>query len=109
MLKKFERLSRTDFELYFKQGKRVHSENITIITAPHQRFHASVVVGKKVSKKAVVRNTLRRRIYSSLYNKKKAGVKGIFIVITKPKFGLLTKQEAKTETEKLIERVTKTA
>lgn len=109
MLKKHERLSRTEFETYFKQGKRFHSEYLTVIYLPYPTFHAAVVVSKKVSKKAVVRNTLRRRVYAVLYGKKQKGVTGVWIALIKPSLSLLTKQQAKTQTENLIERVVKTA
>jgi ribonuclease P protein component len=109
MLKKYERLSRTEFEIYFKKGKRFHSEQLTVVFVPHTSFHASVVVGKKVSKKAVIRNTLRRRVYGILYTKKQRNIRGIWIVVLKPSMLLLTKQQAKTQVENLIERVVKTA
>jgi ribonuclease P protein component len=109
MLKKHERLTRTEFETYFKQGKRFHGDHITMIYLPYPTFHAAVVVSKKVSKKAVVRNTLRRRVYAMLYIKKQKGVTGIWIALIKPGLLSLTKQQAKTQTENLVERVVKTA
>jgi ribonuclease P protein component len=109
MLKKHQRLTRSEFETYFKQGKRFHSEHLTLIYLPHSSFHAAVVVGKKVSKKAVERNHIRRRVYALLYTKKQAHATGIIIALIKPSFTSLTKQQAKTQTENLIGRVLKTA
>lgn len=84
MLKKQERLTRTDFDRFFASGKRLHTPFFTVVYAPHPSLHASVVVGKKVAAKAVTRNQLRRRIYhivrDAAYGRAKEGV---FIVLTK--------------------------
>lgn len=92
MFKKAERLTKTEFDNFFKIGKRFHSPHLTIVYAQHPSLHASVVVGKKVSKQAVRRNTLRRRIYASLRSVLKANDKqGVFIVIVKPTYNSLTR------------------
>lgn len=85
MLAKTERLSRTHFATVFRSGKRHHSDTATIITAPHEQFHGSVVVSKKVSKKAVTRNKLRRQVYGLLTTHlKQRGWRGVIIVVIKP-------------------------
>jgi ribonuclease P protein component len=68
MLKKRERLTRAQFDQSFALGKRLHSPVVQIIYHPSDTFHGSAVVGKKVAKKAVDRNTLRRRLYGLLYS-----------------------------------------
>jgi len=60
MLKKTERLNRAAFSTYFASGKRTHGTYLTIITAPAETLLSSVVVGKKVSKKAPTRNSIKR-------------------------------------------------
>ena len=109
MLKKGERLSRKDFATYFKGGKRLHADCATLIFHPHPTFHGSVVVSKKVSKQAVTRNTVRRRVYAQLYGLKTEHKKGVWIVLIKPPYTLLTKQSARTQIQLLIERAAKTA
>lgn len=86
MLKKRERLTRAAFSRSFAIGKRYHSPSVQLIVAPGDSFHGSVVVGKKVYKKAVDRNRLRRRLYGVLYqwSKKPSLPKATYIVITKP-------------------------
>ncbi len=69
MLAKKHRLTRAEFSKYFKTGKRTNSPIGTLIVSPNKSFHGAVVVGKKVSKKAVGRNVLRRRAYAQLYSK----------------------------------------
>ena len=109
MLKKAQRLSRTDFATYFKGGKRLHTDCATLIFHPHPTFHWSVVVSKKVSKLAVTRNTIRRRVYAQLYKLKTEHKTGVWIVLIKPTYCQLTKQSARTQIQLLIERAAKPA
>lgn len=107
MIAKSQRLNRVDFSNYFKTGKRFHSPTITIVYTPHNTFHASVVVGKKVATAAVRRNKIRRRIYELLRQQHTAGVIGIFIVIVKPPFNTLTKQQAHQAILELVAKLPK--
>lgn len=106
MLAKKNRLSREEFNTYFKKGKRHHSPIATLVVSPHTEFHGSVVVSKKVSKKAPVRNTLRRRSYASLYTQlKQKNVTGVYILILKPQFNTLSRKLQHAELQKFIEQV----
>lgn len=108
MFKKTERLTRSQFDNYFKIGKRSHFKNLSIIYYPLPSLHVSVVVGKKVSKQAVRRNTLRRRIYARLRSELKSKNKtGVFIVITKPTFNSLTRSAADEFVKESIAEVIK--
>ena len=109
MLKKTNRLPRADFAPYLKGGKRHHSDCATLIWQPHTTFHGSVVVSKKVSKLAVTRNTIRRRVYAQLYGLRAEHKTGVWIVLIKPPYALLTKQSARTQMQLLIERARKPA
>ncbi len=85
MLKKKERLTTTEFNKVFATGQRRHSVLLQLIYAKGEVFHGAAVVGKKVFKKAVDRNRLRRRIYNILYRLSKDGeLQGTFILIAKP-------------------------
>ena len=56
----------------------------------------SVVVGKKVAKKAHDRNKIKRRIYEIVRGLKTQGeVKGVYIIIAKPIIKDLSKSEFK--------------
>lgn len=109
MLKRSERLGRSQFASYAKGGRRFHSENMTVVYHPSLDFHGAVVVGKKVSKLAVTRNTIRRRVYAVLYGLKARQKSGVYIVMIKPSYKNLTKQAARSEVEALIGRIHKTA
>lgn len=106
MLKKTERLSKKEFDQYFKTGRRFHSPLLTLIYHPNNRFHGATVVGKKVFKLAVSRNKLRRRLYNLLYQRKQAdGLTGVFIVIANPTAKSATFTELKDATAKLLNQV----
>jgi ribonuclease P protein component len=91
MLAKQQRLSRPQFNHHFKIGTRFHSPTSTLIVSPHPTFHGAVVVSKKVSKKAVERNTLRRRAYAQLYQAALHKNGGVYILILKPSIRVLSR------------------
>jgi len=95
MLKKTDRITRTEFAAYFKTGKRHHFPHLTIIHQSAEQFFGSVVVSKKVAKKAVKRNVLRRRIYEMLRTGCiDQGVTGVWIILLKPDFTSLSRKDA---------------
>ncbi len=63
MFKKKQRFNRKDFKKVFKEGKRINNKNISISYIYNDKTKTSVVVGKKIAKKATERNLLRRRVY----------------------------------------------
>ncbi len=108
MLKKTERLDRPTFSKVFSKGKRTHSPYITAVYHLSDVFLCSVVVSKKVSKKAPVRNTIRRRMYSIIENQKIA-IKsvGSYIFIVKPEVSKLTKRDFSIIIKEEVGRVLK--
>lgn len=92
MLKKKERLTRKQFDKVFSVGKRIHTPYIQIIIAESDSFHGAVVVPKKVYKKAVDRNALRRKLYAALYEAyKKNNIQKTLILIVKPTITTVSK------------------
>jgi len=66
MISKIHRFTTALFDRVFRKSKRVYVDGYVFSVSPvwkgrNPRF--AVVVGKKISKKAVVRNRLRRQIY----------------------------------------------
>lgn len=85
MLPKRQRLTKQAFDAAFKAGKRYHTPLLQLIVVPGETFHGAAVVGKRVYKKAVDRNRLRRQLYGVLYRYQQThGMKGTYIVIAKP-------------------------
>lgn len=74
MLSKKERLSRDAFNRFFSSGKRLRSESFDLIYTPNTVFHGAVVISKKVASRAVLRNKIRRRVYSLLQELESGGV-----------------------------------
>lgn len=94
MLNKAERLNHSLFSKYYQEGKRIHNKYTTIIVSPYHKFMGSVVVGKKVAKKAHDRNKIKRRVYEIVrYLKTKGEVNGVYIIIAKPIIKDLNKKE----------------
>ena len=81
-----ERLSRTAFTEYFKVGRRFQTPLLTLVYSPAPTLKVSTVVGKKVSKLAVGRNRIRRRLYAGMRRSfTETGItSGSYIVIAKP-------------------------
>ena len=91
MFKKSERPNRTAFTKYFNLGKRFHTDYFTLIYSPAPLRAVAVVVGKKVYKGAVERNTLRRRVYAAA--RVAVGSTGVYVIISKPPAKNLTQAE----------------
>lgn len=103
MLKKKERLTKKEFDRFFASGARKHSTLLTAVISSHTEFHGAVVVGKKVYRKAVDRNRLRRRLYSVLYRlSRDQGLKGVYIILTKPPAATASFTELKDALASLI-------
>lgn len=110
MLPKTARLSRTSFTAAFAAGRRFHSPIGTAIFVPGPTFHGAVVVSKKVSKKAVTRNRLRRQVYGQLSTElKQKDVVGTVIVLLKPAAAQETDRARIVAIKQLIEQVRKPA
>lgn len=106
MLSKKQRLTKKAFDHVFKNGTRVHSPALQLLYMPDGTFHGAAVVGKKVYKKAVDRNRLRRRMYGVLYrHQKNAGSTGTYILIAKPGMKTVAKNEFSNEIMTLLEKM----
>lgn len=106
MLTKKQRLTKKEFDHVFKNGKRLHSPVLQLIYQPGEQFRGAAVVGKKVYKKAVDRNRVRRRLYNVLYRYQKTqGCTGTFVLIAKP---LVTELSAKACTRATLEVLAQT-
>ena len=49
-----------------KKGRKVHTAPYSLYYMPAPTFRAAVVVSKKIARRAVVRNHIRRRTYTAL-------------------------------------------
>lgn len=96
-----------DISRVFKRGQWGSSKEISVKTASNGMLNsrAVVVVSKKISKKAVVRNTLRRRISGILEAEWKTVTPGYDIVVTvREDVSHLTSAQLKSSVLMAIER-----
>ena len=106
MLKKKERLTKKEFDRFFSSGARKHGQLFTLIFSADANFHGAVVVGKKVHKRAVDRNRLRRRLYNVLYPlSRDQGLRGVYIILTKPLAAGADFAELKSNVETIISKL----
>jgi ribonuclease P protein component len=108
MLRKRERLSRDAFNRFFSAGKRYHTTLFQCMYSPHNTFHASVVVSKKVLRHAVDRNKLKRRTYDILRRRARAqDLSGVYICITKKPASQASYRDICASIDDLITQTTK--
>lgn len=108
MLQKRERLTKKKFDEAFLKGKRVHSPHLQLIFVPSSSFHGAAVVGKKVYKKAVARNKLRRQLYGALYRYHKTHkLMGTYILIAKPALCACSAKEISASVTDVLTRASK--
>lgn len=85
MVAKTQRLGRPAFDSLFKTGRRLHTPHVSFIFRLGGSFRCSVVVSKKVAKKAHDRNRIRRRLYDLLRTTQQTTAwQGQCIVVVKP-------------------------
>jgi len=106
MLPKKKRLTKAQFDRFFSCGRRYHSPSIQLIHAKDPHFHGAAVVGKKVYKRAVDRNRLRRQLYDILYREHSTNLtKGVFIAIAKPPAKNADYSALKEELKQLLSKI----
>ncbi|MFH1472852.1 MAG: ribonuclease P protein component [bacterium] len=85
MLPKSKRIPRKLFKQILKNKRHFNSNHFSLVIFPNSstaRFGVSVA--KKVSKKAVTRNKIRRRVYSAIRNFITEIKPGLYLVVVKP-------------------------
>lgn len=102
MLSKQNRIPRKDFKYLLEQKRYFNSPNFTLRFAKRENKSPqfSVSVSKKVSKKAVDRNRVRRRVYSVLRSVQ--APEGMYFFIAKPSSINLKGEKLRMEIVKLI-------
>lgn len=86
MLKKEFRLSRKEFGVAFRRGRYFSFENFTVTYYKTVRAYArfGVSCGLKISKKAVVRNRIRRQMYEIIRLHYNTIPQGDYLILVKP-------------------------
>ncbi|MBI3273529.1 MAG: ribonuclease P protein component [Candidatus Colwellbacteria bacterium] len=86
MLRKYHRLSKKEFSRVFKKGVSFSFEDFHIryAASPQGSSRFGVSCGLKISKKAVQRNRIRRRLYEIIRANLAQIPKGDYCIIVKP-------------------------
>lgn len=79
---KLPKLKRKDFERIFREGKKISSPEFTIYWQKNQKILSrwAIIVSQKLSKKAVIRNKLKRQLREILRKEGKE-IKGFDLII----------------------------
>jgi|688.fasta_scaffold2341001_1 ribonuclease P protein component len=94
MLSKKERVNKELFHKIFKSGGTIYSSLFSFKYLKNNENRHSFVVSKKISKKAVLRNKIRRQGYRALAQLPKNSYSGIFIFKNKASFDEIKKEIA---------------
>ncbi len=108
MLSKQNRLERKDFANLLTSKRFLNSQNFSLRFGPgSERPRVAVSVSKKVSKLAVDRNTLRRRVYSVVRDSIVAIEPNQYLFVARPSAKLLKGEGLKTEILSLLNQFKK--
>jgi ribonuclease P protein component len=106
MLARTNRLSRAFFQAAFTQGKRRHYGDFVVTVASDTIVKIAVVVSKKVSKKAVVRNRLRRQVYTGMRRSLDMLTPASYVVVVQPTFAKKTTADRTSAVAHLLASLT---
>lgn len=104
MLKKKQRLSRSEFANLLKKGRRVHDTHFSLIFTPSTETKCGLVVSKKVAKQAVARNLIRRRVYAIFGENLTVLANKHVALLTKPSIKTLSYEELSKQIEDTIRK-----
>ena len=108
MLPKKSRISRELFSKLLLDSKYINFPTFSLRYLNNSEIKETrigVSVSKKVSKSAVVRNTVRRRVYTTTSSLFKNFPSGFFLFVAKPGAEKLKGEKLKEEIKKLLDKV----
>ena len=108
MFKKRFRISAKEFIVLIKERKNcVHSPALMVQFVPADQYRFAIITPKKIFKKAVTRNKIKRYLYGVLkdvYNKQQLP-HGVYIVLLKKLAKDKTVREMKGELRELLSKI----
>ena len=105
MISKGKRLNRDLFKNLQGSRRFFHSEHFTLRTADSPAgTRVGVSVSKKVAKKAVMRNRIRRRAYSVIRDFLPNLPKSLFLIVAKPGAEMLKCEALRSELAELLKK-----
>lgn len=108
MITKKERLNKKAFNRSFSKGVRIHTSSLVCIYQKSNQQQVAVVVSKKIARRAVVRNKIRRRVYNGVRAVcAKEQCTGVYIFLVKKSILPKTYQEICAELQTVLAKVPK--
>ena len=104
MLSKSNRIPRKSFGPLVGSRKYYNSDHFSLRIASSEGVRVAVSVSKKVSKKAVIRNRIRRRVYSVVRGILPYLSSRLFLLIAKPGVEKVTGQVLQNELAALLKK-----
>lgn len=101
---------RGSIAVIYKKGKTARTEGLTLryLTSTRNDFRIAVVVSKKVSKSAVVRNRIRRRLYEVIRENTKQAADSqpadMVLSVFDERFATMTAPELNGQVNRLLHR-----
>ena len=105
MISKNRRIPRELFKPLLESRKYFNSAHFSLRIAKAETPRLTISVSKKVSKKAVVRNKIRRRVYSAVHNLMPELSDNLFLLIAKVGSENIKGQDLKDELVELLKKV----
>ncbi|MDP3874992.1 MAG: ribonuclease P protein component [bacterium] len=102
MLPKNRRIPRKLFISLLESGKHFNSKHFSLRVTSSDKVRVAVSVSKKISKKAVVRNKVRRRAYSAVRSLIPNLTNNLFLLVAKPGAEKIKGKELENELKSLV-------
>lgn len=104
MLPKSQRVPRSSFGPLIESRNSLHDKHFSLKYVEGLGPRVAVSVSKKVSKSAVRRNKVRRRVYSTVSKIIPGLKKGLYLVVSRPGADKLSFFELETEIRRLFSK-----
>jgi ribonuclease P protein component len=106
MLKKANRINKTrDLQKVYRLGKSVHTSALVIKFVAGPKTQIAFVVSKKVSKRAVQRNRIKRVLREQMRLGLQSNRLGKYVVIVKPNAAALDNSQIREELKKSLAKI----
>lgn len=106
MLKKQNRITKTrDLQMVYRKGKTLHTPALVIKFLPESTpVKVGLVVSKKISKKAVIRNRIKRALREEMRANKDNLATGSYMLVAKVGAALVENKDIRRQLSAALER-----
>ena len=94
-------MKKEDIIFLYKNGRKIYSDNFIVFFLPYKEMKSAVVVSKKISKKAVVRNKIKRRVRHICRDMLKNGK---YVIVVKKDVSNIEFEKLRNDFKKIINK-----